>query len=82
MLNLEGRVAAVFGLANKPASPGASPPSCMRPGRSWRSAIERAHEVEALGLIEESGGGAVPVRCVERRGDRSVFAQIKEKYGS
>ena len=83
MLNLEGRVAAVFGLANKRSIAWGIATKLHEAGA--RLAISYQNErmkSEALGLIEELPG-AEPFQCDVSNDAEidQVFAQIKEKYG-
>jgi enoyl-[acyl-carrier protein] reductase I len=83
MLNLEGRVAAVFGLANKRSIAWGIATKLHEAGA--RLAISYQNErmkSEALGLIEELPG-AEPFQCDVANDAEidQVFAQIKEKYG-
>lgn len=83
MLNLEGRVAAVFGLANKRSIAWGIATKLHEAGAKLAISYQNERlKAEALGLIEDLPG-AEPFQCDvsnDAEIDR-VFAQIKEKYG-
>jgi enoyl-[acyl-carrier protein] reductase I len=83
MLNLEGRVAAVFGLANKRSIAWGIATKLHEAGAKLAISYQNERmKSEALGLIEELPG-AEPFQCdVANDAEiEQVFAQIKEKYG-
>jgi enoyl-[acyl-carrier protein] reductase I len=83
MLNLEGRVAAVFGLANKRSIAWGIATKLHEAGAKLAISYQNERmKAEALGLIEDLPG-AEPFQC-DVANDMEidqVFAQIKEKYG-
>ncbi|HVT98628.1 MAG TPA: enoyl-ACP reductase [Acidobacteriaceae bacterium] len=83
MLNLEGRVAAVFGLANKRSIAWGIATKLHEAGAKLAISYQNERmKSEALGLIEELPG-AEPFQCDVANDAEidQVFAQIKEKYG-
>jgi enoyl-[acyl-carrier protein] reductase I len=83
MLNLEGRVAAVFGLANKRSIAWGIAQKLHEAGAKLAISYQNERmKSEALGLIEELPG-AEPFQCDVANDAEidQVFAQIKEKYG-
>ena len=83
MLNLEGRVAAVFGLANKRSIAWGIATKLHEAGAKLAISYQNERmKSEALGLIEELPG-AEPFQCDVSNDAEidQVFAQIKEKYG-
>jgi enoyl-[acyl-carrier protein] reductase I len=83
MLNLEGRVAAVFGLANKRSIAWGIATKLHEAGAQLAISYQNERlKSEALGLIQELPG-AEPFQCdVANDAEiEQVFGQIKEKYG-
>ncbi len=83
MLNLEGRVAAVFGLANKRSIAWGIATKLHEAGAKLAISYQNERmKSEALGLIEELPG-AEPFQCDVANDAEidQVFGQIKEKYG-
>ena len=83
MLNLEGRIAAVFGLANKRSIAWGIATKLHEAGAKLAISYQNERmKSEALGLIEELPG-AEPFQCDVSNDAEidQVFAQIKEKYG-
>ncbi len=83
MLNLEGRIAAVFGLANKRSIAWGIATKLHEAGAKLAISYQNERmKSEALGLIEELPG-AEPFQCDVANDAEidQVFAQIKEKYG-
>jgi enoyl-[acyl-carrier protein] reductase I len=83
MLNLEGKVAAVFGLANKRSIAWGIATKLHEAGAKLAISYQNERlKAEALGLIEDLQG-AEPFQCdVANDAEiEQVFAQMKEKYG-
>jgi enoyl-[acyl-carrier protein] reductase I len=83
MLNLEGRVAAVFGLANKRSIAWGIATKLHEAGAKLAISYQNERmKSEALGLIEELPG-AEPFQCDVANDAEidQVFAKIKERYG-
>jgi enoyl-[acyl-carrier protein] reductase I len=83
MLNLEGRVAAVFGVANRRSIAWAIAQKLHDAGAKLAIGYQNERmKAEALGLIEEMPG-AEPFQC-DVSSDAEIeqaFAQMKERYG-
>ena len=83
MLNLEGKVAAVFGLANKRSIAWGIATKLQEAGAKLAISYQNERmKSEALGLIEDLPG-AEPFQCdVANDAEiEQVFAQMKERYG-
>jgi enoyl-[acyl-carrier protein] reductase I len=83
MLNLEGRVAAIFGLANKRSIAWGIAQKLHEAGAKLAISYQNERmKSEAEGLIQDLPG-AEPFQCdVSNDADiEQVFAQLKEKYG-
>ncbi|HTV16990.1 MAG TPA: enoyl-ACP reductase [Acidobacteriaceae bacterium] len=83
MLNLEGKVAAVFGLANKRSIAWGIATKLHEAGAKLAISYQNERmKSEALGLIEDLPG-AEPFQCDVANDAEiaQVFAQMKEKYG-
>jgi len=84
MLNLEGRVAAVFGLANKRSIAWGIAQKLHEAGAKLAISYQNERmKAEAEGLILDLPG-AEPFQCdVSNDAEiEQVFAQMKERYGS
>jgi enoyl-[acyl-carrier protein] reductase I len=83
MLNLEGKVAAVFGLANKRSIAWGIATKLHEAGAKLAISYQNERmKAEALGLIEDLPG-AEPFQCdvASDAEVEQVFARIKERYG-
>ena len=81
--SLEGRVAVVFGVANKRSIAWSIAQGLHQAGAKLAVTYQNERlEKEAKDLILSlPGRGSLHVRCVRRRGHRAAVRQLKERYG-